>query len=90
MSRTKTARRLPHANKYLEMQYKLCHFHAFRAVDMRLKKTSLEVSYKKEIYESFESAVYAKTERDLAIEEEFLETLGIESVNFKCQISMRF
>jgi len=45
-------------------------------VDVRLKKANLESNYRKQIYDSFKRAVYAKTVTSLEKEEDFLIGLG--------------
>lgn len=61
---------------FINARHKLCHFHKFKSVDVRLKKANLESNYRKQIYDSFKRAVYAKTVTSLEKEEDFLIGLG--------------
>ncbi|KZS05478.1 Uncharacterized protein APZ42_031304, partial [Daphnia magna] len=60
---------------FVHAKHMLCHFHAFRAVDIRLRKANLELNHRKENYDSFHRAVYAKSQEELEIEEDYLVAL---------------
>ncbi|KZR98796.1 Uncharacterized protein APZ42_005624, partial [Daphnia magna] len=60
---------------FVNAKHKLCYFHAFRAVDIRLRKANLELNHRKEIYDSFHRAVYAKSQEELELEEDYLVTI---------------
>ncbi|KAK4024569.1 hypothetical protein OUZ56_009992 [Daphnia magna] len=60
---------------FVNAKHMLCHFHAFLAVDIRLRKANFELNHRKEIYDSFHRAVYAKSLEELEIEEDYLVAL---------------
>ncbi|XP_057372194.1 uncharacterized protein LOC130693083 [Daphnia carinata] len=60
---------------FVNAKSKLCHFHAFRAVDICLRKTNIELNHRKETYDSFHRAVYAKTQEELEVEEDYFVAL---------------
>jgi hypothetical protein len=52
----------------------LCHFHSFRAVDMRVKSCPIDANRRTEIYNMFKAAVYAGSLAELAdAESELIE-----------------
>lgn len=61
---------------FVNVKHKLCYFHAFRAVDIRLGKENFELNQRKEIYDSFHRAVYAKSQEKHEIQEDYLVALG--------------